>query len=82
MDKISHHVGNHCLWVFAAKSSFQGFLGGAGFRPSTVSLSTWEGDPWKGAGFGAFGRYANRPFGLEMISAGKPCLVAPKSDHL
>ena len=29
-------MGNHCLLVFAGESSFQGFLGGAGFRPSTV----------------------------------------------
>ena len=31
---------NHCLSVFTRKSSFQGFLGGAGFRQSTVALST------------------------------------------
>ena len=29
-------MGNHCLSVFAGESSSQGFLGGAGFRPSTV----------------------------------------------
>ena len=36
---ISHHLetmGSHCLLVFAGESSFQGSLGGAGFRPSTV----------------------------------------------
>ena len=39
MDEILHHfktMGNHCLWVFTGESSFQGFLSGAGFRPSTV----------------------------------------------
>ena len=38
MDTILHHfetVGNHGLLVFTGES-FQGFLGGAGFRPSTV----------------------------------------------
>ena len=38
---ISHHVeamGNHGLLVFTGESSFQGFLGGVGFRPSTVVL--------------------------------------------
>ena len=29
-------MGNHRLLVFTAESSFQGFLGGAGFCPSTV----------------------------------------------
>ena len=29
-------MGNRCLLVFAGESSFQGFLGGAGFFPSTV----------------------------------------------
>ena len=41
MDRIrSHHVDftrNHNWLVFIGESSFQGFLGGAGFRPSTVS---------------------------------------------
>ena len=39
MDEILHHLdtmGNHCLLVFAGESSFQGSLGGAGFRPSTI----------------------------------------------
>ena len=34
-----HHfetMGHHCLLVPAGESSFQGFSGGAGFRPSTV----------------------------------------------
>ena len=31
-------MGSHCLLVFTGESSFQGFLGGAGFRPSTVFL--------------------------------------------
>ena len=31
-------MGNPCLLVFTGDSSFQGFLGGAGFRPSTVGL--------------------------------------------
>ena len=37
-----HHLeamGNHCWLVFAGESSFRGLLGGAGFRPSTVSNS-------------------------------------------
>ena len=41
---ISHHLEtmqNHCLLVFAGES-LQGFLGGAGFRPSTVSFSPQE----------------------------------------
>ena len=29
-------IGNHCLLVVTGESSFQGFLGGAGFGPSTV----------------------------------------------
>ena len=40
IDEILHHVetmGNHCALVFTRDKSFQGFLGGAGFRPSTVS---------------------------------------------
>ena len=40
MDEILHHsetMGHHCLLVFSGESSFQGFLDGAGFRPSTVS---------------------------------------------
>ena len=40
MDTILHHfqsMGNHCLLVFAGESSFQGFFGGVGFRPSAVS---------------------------------------------
>ena len=35
----SHHsetMGNHLSLVFTGESSFQGFLGGAGFCPSTV----------------------------------------------
>ena len=41
-DEIRSHrfetMGNHCLLVFTEESSLQGCLGGAGFRPSTVSL--------------------------------------------
>ena len=36
-----HHfeaMGKQCLWAFTGESSFQGFLGGAGLRPSTVCL--------------------------------------------
>ena len=36
---ISHPfetMGNHCLLAFAGESPIRGFLGGAGFRPSTV----------------------------------------------
>ena len=29
-------MGNHCVLAFTDESSFRGFLGGAGFRPSTV----------------------------------------------
>ena len=29
-------MGNHCLLVLTEESAFRGFLGGAGFRPSTV----------------------------------------------
>ena len=39
-QSISHQIktmGNHCLLVFTRESS-HGFLGGAGFRPSTVWL--------------------------------------------
>ena len=41
MDEILHHVetmNNLCSLVFTGESSFQGFLGGEGFRPSTVTL--------------------------------------------
>ena len=31
-------MGNHCSLVFTGESSFQGFLGGAGFCPSTLWL--------------------------------------------
>ena len=37
--RIPHHfesIGNHGLLVFTGEPAFQGFLGGAGFRPSTV----------------------------------------------
>ena len=32
-------MGNHCLWEFAGKSSFQGFLGGAVGRPRFCFLA-------------------------------------------
>ena len=41
MDEILHHfetMGNHNLLAFTGESSFQGFLGGAGFCASTVCL--------------------------------------------
>ena len=41
MDEILHHfetMGSHCSLLFTGESSFQGFLGGAGFRPPTVTL--------------------------------------------
>ena len=56
---ISHHfetMGNQFLLVFTGESSFQGCLGGAGFRPSTVgppvvpfltNFFGWEGSPTK-----------------------------------
>ena len=48
--KILHHfeaMENHCLLVVRGKSSFQGFLGGAGLRPSAVSTKK---EPFLGAG--------------------------------
>ena len=46
MDKILHHfetMGNLCLLVFTGEPSFQGFLGGAGFRSSTVlPVNPWQ----------------------------------------
>ena len=38
MDEILHHFEtmNHCFVVFPGEFSFQGLLGGARFRPSTV----------------------------------------------
>ena len=42
MDEIPHHfktMGNHCLLVFTGESSFYGFSGDAGLRPSTVVFS-------------------------------------------
>ena len=39
MNEILHHLetmGNHGWLVFTGESTFQGVLGGAGFRPSTV----------------------------------------------
>ena len=32
------NMGNHCVLIFTGESSFQSFSGGAGFRPSTVSM--------------------------------------------
>ena len=46
MDKILHQfetMKKHCLLAFTGKPSFQGFLGGAGFRPSTVGLLQKDG---------------------------------------
>ena len=43
MDKFLRHfetMRSHCLLLFIGGSSFQGFLGGAGFRPSTVGFHT------------------------------------------
>ena len=31
-------MGNHCLLAFTGELSFQGFLGGSGFRPPTVGF--------------------------------------------
>ena len=47
MDEILHHfetMGNYCLLVFTGESPFQGFLGGAGFCPSTVCFPTTTAD--------------------------------------
>ena len=49
MDRILHHLGsmgNHCSLAFPGDSSFQGFLGGAGFvHPQYEGLS--KVDPFK-----------------------------------
>ena len=45
MDEILHQLetmGNCCLLAFTRELSFQGFLGGAGFRPSTVPFEPVE----------------------------------------
>ena len=42
VDEILHYfetVTNHCTLVFTEEASPQGFLGGAGFRPSTVGMA-------------------------------------------
>ena len=42
MDKILHHFetkGHPRFLVFTGESSFKGFLGGAGLRPSTVGVT-------------------------------------------
>ena len=39
VDEILHRTEvNHGLLAVTGESSFQGFLGGAGFRPSTVVI--------------------------------------------
>ena len=41
MDGILHQIEpmkNQCLLAFTGESSFPGFLGGAGFRPSAVGV--------------------------------------------
>ena len=48
MDEILHFetMASHCLLVFVEESSFQGFLDGAGFCPSTVFFlqkRVWKG---------------------------------------
>ena len=46
MDEILHHfetMANHYLLVFIGESSFQVLFGGAGFRPSTVTLRFMNG---------------------------------------
>ena len=35
---VDGHFESHCLLVFTGESSFKGFIGGAGLRPSTVRL--------------------------------------------
>ena len=55
MDEILHHLetmGSHGCLVFTGESTFQGFLGGAGLRPSTV------GHDW-----GFIWLHAHQPFG-------------------
>ena len=45
MDEILHHLGNHdtpLLVGITGESTFQGFLGGAGFCPSTVWLGSFR----------------------------------------
>ena len=42
MDEFLHRfetMGSHCLLVFTGNHSFRGFLGGAGFCPSTVLIN-------------------------------------------
>ena len=46
MDEILHDLEtmrNHCSLVFTGESSFQGFFGGARFRPSTAALQRRSG---------------------------------------
>ena len=42
LDNLQIRGSNHCLLVFTGESSFHGFLGGAGFRPSTVALKGYK----------------------------------------
>ena len=70
---ISHHlksIGNHCLLGSTGESLSYGFLGGVGFRPSTVGVL-----------FGCFGRkngwrFPGLPGGL-IIHQGNPS-ISPK----
>ena len=54
-DEILHDFetrGNHDELVFAGESSFQGFLGGAKFCPSTVGFTAAAGSAGKLLFFG------------------------------
>ena len=53
MDKIVHHfetTGNKWLLEFTGELSFQAFLGGAGFRPSTLNPPVVPVYPFLGEG--------------------------------
>ena len=49
MDEILYHPKHHgkplFVGIYRGELSFQGFLGGAGFRPSTVSGLAWDPCP-------------------------------------
>ena len=75
MDEILHHVEtmiNPCWLVFTGESSFKGFLGGAGFCPSTV----WGQHSQLGFGLSPLTPLLTRPVGFSSSSTppGKGCL--------
>ena len=91
----SHHLetmGNHCSLVFTGESSFQGFLGGAGFRPSTVCRSTLQlgnkGDhlslpgPNLGERKQCFSKFQIRSTRKESLVLEKPCQTVQHAGSL